>query len=103
MVLPNPTSSASIAPFDNGDLKTEDDLGENRLIVHEAIENLSPPLKSVVILYYFNGMTIKQISLVLGCFQGTVKSRLHNAKKFLKKELSESSGKETYKTMYVKE
>lgn len=61
---------------------------ETKLIVHEAIEKLSIPLKTVIILYYLNDMTIKQISMVLGCFQGTVKSRLHNAKKMLKKELS---------------
>lgn len=38
-------------------------------------------------LYYYNELSIKEISKVLGCFQGTVKSRLHNARKLLEKEL----------------
>lgn len=77
------------------------DWQENKLIVHEAVDKLSPPLKTVIILYYFNDMTIKQIAMVLGCFQGTVKSRLHNAKKLLEKELDESLGEDFHGTMYM--
>lgn len=60
---------------------------ETIITVSEALEKLSMPLKTVIILYYFNDMSIKEISEVLGCFQGTVKSRLHNAKKQLYYEL----------------
>jgi RNA polymerase sigma-70 factor (ECF subfamily) len=77
------------------------DWQENKLIIHEAVDKLSPPLKTVIILYYFNDMTIKQIAMVLGCFQGTVKSRLHNAKKLLEKELDESLGEDFHGTMYM--
>ncbi len=79
---------------------TTEDLIANRLLIHEAIEKLSPPLKTVIILYYFNDMTIKQISMVLGCFQGTVKSRLHNAKKLLQKELCEILDEDAIKMIY---
>ena len=72
---------------------------DNKLMVHEAVAKLSPPLKAVVILYYFNDMTIKQIAMVLSCFQGTVKSRLHNAKKQLQREFKESIDEDAYKTM----
>jgi RNA polymerase sigma factor (sigma-70 family) len=74
--------------------------GETRLMVHEAVEKLSLPLKTVVILHYFNDMTIQQISMVLGCFQGTVKSRLHNAKKFLQRELSGAVDEESPNAIY---
>lgn len=80
-------------------LSQEQEAEENKLLVHETVSKLSPPLKTVIILYYFNDMTIKQISMVLGCFQGTVKSRLHNAKKILRKELKESM-EDDYKTMH---
>lgn len=56
------------------------DASETNQMVHEALDRLSLPLKTVVILYYFNDMTIEEISKVLGCFQGTVKSRLYNAR-----------------------
>jgi len=62
------------------DLNSELDASETNLMVHEALAQLSLPLKTVVILYYFNDMTIEKISKVLGCFPGTVKSRLYNAR-----------------------
>lgn len=55
--------------------------------LNEAIDKLSMPLKTTIILYYYNELSIKEISKILGCFQGTVKSRLHNARKLLEKEL----------------
>ncbi|NMM61305.1 RNA polymerase sigma factor [Clostridium sp. P21] len=61
---------------------------EIRELVNIAVNKLSIPLKTTVILYYYNELSIKEISKVLGCFQGTVKSRLHNARKLLEKELS---------------
>lgn len=70
------------------------DIYNDRLLVREAVKKLSPPLKSVVILYYFNELTIREISRVLDCFQGTVKSRLYKARKLLEKELENSFEKE---------
>jgi len=62
------------------DFNSELDTSETNMMVHEALAQLSLPLKTVVILYYFNDMTIEKISKVLGCFPGTVKSRLYNAR-----------------------
>ncbi len=56
-------------------------------LVVKALRKLKAPLRAAVILYYYNNMTIAEIARVLGCVQGTVKSRLHNAKKALEKEL----------------
>jgi RNA polymerase sigma factor (sigma-70 family) len=95
-----PTEDIDIeTSYNSCSLSLEPDREENKLMLHEAVAKLSSPLKTVVILYYFNDMTIKQIAMVLDCFQGTVKSRLHNAKKLLQKELNESLGEDAYKTM----
>lgn len=87
--------------YKNFSSKAHQDFGETRMLVHEAIDKLSPPLKTVIILYYFNDMTVNEISKVLGCFQGTVKSRLHNGRKQLKKALGEYDHNEVNKTMYM--
>ena len=89
------------AAYNSCSLSSESVVEENKLMVHEAVAKLSSPLKTVVVLYYFNDMTIKQIAMVLDCFQGTVKSRLHNAKRMLQKELGESIGEDAYTTIYT--
>ncbi len=61
---------------------------EIRMEVRNALDKLSLPLKTVAILYYYNDMTVEEIAKVLGCFSGTVKSRLHNARKKLYGELN---------------
>lgn len=59
---------------------------EIKKLVNNALNKLSIPLKTTVVLYYFNEMSVREISKVLGCFEGTVKSRLFNARKLLEKE-----------------
>lgn len=59
---------------------------EMKQLIDKALDKLSIPLKTTIVLYYYNELSIKEIAKVLGCFEGTVKSRLHNARKLLKKE-----------------
>lgn len=61
--------------------------------IKELLDELSPAKKVLLILYYFEGLTIYEISLVLNVPQGTVKSRLHNARKELKELWTEESNK----------
>ncbi len=49
-----------------------------------AIKALSIRHRSVVVLYYYNQFGIKEIPVMLGSTEGTVKSRLHTASKRLK-------------------
>ncbi|OPZ93976.1 MAG: ECF RNA polymerase sigma factor SigW [Firmicutes bacterium ADurb.Bin419] len=63
------------------------DKSNDRMLVRQAVKKLDPQLKNVVILYYFNEFTTKEIAKILDCFQGTVKSRLYKARKLLEKEL----------------
>ena len=57
---------------------------EESKMLRAEIDNLELKQKSVIVLYYFNGFTIKEIAKIMGCFEGTVKSRLHSARKNLK-------------------
>lgn len=62
---------------------------EVRQLIDKALEKLSIPMKTTIILYYFNELSIKEIAQAVGCFEGTAKSRLHNARKLLEKELQQ--------------
>lgn len=61
---------------------------EIKHVMKNAVNNLSENLKIVVILYYYNDMSIEEISKITGCFKATVKSRLFYARAALKKQLS---------------
>ena len=74
----------------------------SRLLIRQKIQTLKLPLKTVLILYYYNDMSVKEISKVLDCFEGTVKSRLFKAREILKKELSPYYG-DTLKSLDLKE
>lgn len=63
------------------------ELKEFRTLLDKALYKLNPVLRTTVILYYYNEQSIKQISRITGCLEGTVKSRLHKARKLLEKEL----------------
>lgn len=56
-----------------------------------AINRLSLPMRTTVILHYYNDLSVKEIARVMNCFQGTVKSRLYNSRKILAKELKTQS------------
>jgi RNA polymerase sigma-70 factor (ECF subfamily) len=63
------------------------DTYEIKLVIQNAINKLNENLKTVIILYYYNDMSIEEISKVTGCFKATVKSRLFYARNALKKQL----------------
>ena len=56
---------------------------ERQLKIINAIENLKPKYKEVIMLYEIEGVPYEQIAKKLNCPLGTVKSRLYNAKKEL--------------------
>jgi RNA polymerase sigma-70 factor (ECF subfamily) len=47
--------------------------------VREALDRLSPKLRAVVVLRYFENLSYEQLAEVLGTSMGTVKSRLNRA------------------------
>ena len=52
-------------------------------LVKKAVGLLSPPLREVVALYYFDGLGLQELANILGLPLGTVKFRLHAARKKL--------------------
>lgn len=56
--------------------------------IRHAVDALPPKYRTVVSLYYWEGMEYQAIADVLGVPEGTVKGWLHRAKKQLRKELS---------------
>lgn len=67
------------------------DESEDKIDLKKAIDQLDEKEKTVVILKYFHNMTIVEISEVLECPVGTVKTNLHNALEELRLEYKEGS------------
>jgi RNA polymerase sigma-70 factor, ECF subfamily len=57
-----------------------------------AINKLDEGFRTILILFYYEDMSIKDISKILNISQGTVKSRLNRAKAKLKNILEDNSG-----------
>ncbi|MDR0269573.1 sigma-70 family RNA polymerase sigma factor [Paenibacillus sp.] len=51
----------------------------------EAVNELSPKRREVIILHYYAGLTLPEVASVLRIREGTCKSRLHEALKGLRK------------------
>ncbi len=62
---------------------------ELRRLVREHIARLGPKYRAVLVLYYLQGFSQKEIANILDCPVGTVKSRLHYACQKLRTSLEE--------------
>ncbi len=62
--------------------------------VCQAVLKLPVKQRTVVVLYYFNGLSTKEIANVLHSMEGTVKSRLYTARRNLKEMLQEEQKSE---------
>ncbi len=73
---PDPRVSSAVSPVD---------------VEHaqRALRSIAPRYQAVLSLHYLDGLPIKDIAVVLGCREGTVKSRLARAREALRAELSE--------------
>ncbi len=66
------------------DPHTQAEKSELRQYVTEAVNSLSLKHRTVVILHEFEGLTHAEIASILNCSEGTVRSRLHHARKKLR-------------------
>lgn len=71
--------------YEKADTAVYDKYPSEKSEIISCINRLPQKLRSTVILFYYNELTIKEISQIMLCPQGTVKSRLDRAKKELKK------------------
>lgn len=62
-------------------------------IIMLAIKNLPDIYRECVLMYYYQQLSIEQISVILDVKEGTIKSRLYNARQAIKAEL-EKHGRE---------
>ncbi len=53
----------------------------------DAVMKLEPGYRDVIVLYYYEQCSLKEISDILGCREGTVKSRLYRAREQLRQML----------------
>ena len=67
-------------------------LAERRQIVEEALQSLEFDQRAIIALRDIEGRDYAEIAEVLGCPQGTVKSRLHRARMALKDALAPKLG-----------
>lgn len=63
--------------------------GEYRQLLWEAVQNLSDPLREVVTLHYYLELPAVEIAAMLNCPEGTIYSRLHNARRRLAESLAQ--------------
>ena len=57
--------------------------------LNEALLKLSIPHRTVITLFEIDGLSHSEIAEIMGCSEGTVRSRLHYAKQFLQGELGQ--------------
>ena len=62
------------------------DLRERLFLI---IDSLSPVQRETVVLHYFHDKSVSEISEIMDCSQGTVKSRLYLARNSIRTEIEE--------------
>lgn len=71
--------------LDHAEYGQEDPVREDLL---SALKNLDRRKRLIVVLHYYEGYTTKEIAVLAGIKEGTVKSRLHAARIELRRELT---------------
>ena len=70
------------------DVEVEESSGENDIVtaltLRKAVEQLKQPYKEVVVLYYYEDLSIAQISKITGASVVTAKQQLSRARKMLR-------------------
>jgi RNA polymerase sigma-70 factor (ECF subfamily) len=67
----------------------EEEAFDNAELVHVALNDLSIDHRRVLTLRFLEDMPVEEIAEVVGCSPGTVKSRLHYAKRALRRRIEE--------------
>lgn len=67
---------------------------EERNKIREIVNGLDEKYRTTLILYYYSQCSTKAIASIMGCLEGTVKSRLFSARRKVKTELMRELKKE---------
>ena len=74
--------------FDDFDESEEPSFAqENAEDVHRALSQLGVKQREVLVLHFLEDLSVAEIAGVIGCSEGTVKSRMHYAKRAMKEIL----------------
>lgn len=65
---------------------------EDQLDLLEAVETLEEKYKTVLLLRYYKDYSVKQISEIMDCPEGTVKTNIHRGLSILRKKLKGAAG-----------
>lgn len=72
---------------DIGDIPAEEDRTSSGNELMEKVLSLPPKLKNVILLFYYENMSVKEIAHALKTTEGSIKTRLNRARNLLKEEL----------------
>ncbi len=61
---------------------------EDAAAVHQALSQISLRHREVLVLHFLEDLSLTEIAEIVGCSEGTVKSRMHYAKRAMKEILS---------------
>ena len=67
-----------------GNLSAVPDALLTRLTLRELMNRMPPERRSLLILFYVEGLSLHELACVFGIAEGTIKSRLHHAREALK-------------------
>jgi RNA polymerase sigma-70 factor (ECF subfamily) len=88
----------AVEPAPNDTDRDPDFTSEDAAAVHAGLNKLSLPHREVLTLYFLQQLSIEEVAAVLAIPSGTVKSRLHHAKKALKTILNEGDHNVTHES-----
>lgn len=78
------------------DIPAKEQMTEEKVLMHEqchrvreAVKKLPDKYRIPILLFYMEEFSLAEISRILNLSEGTVKSRIHRAKKILKQKLEE--------------
>jgi RNA polymerase sigma-70 factor (ECF subfamily) len=61
---------------------------EDAAAIHQALSEIGLKHREVLVLHFLEDLSMAEIAEVVGCSEGTVKSRIHYAKRAMKEILS---------------
>ncbi len=65
---------------------------DSKLDLERALSRMKPKYRHVLILKYYQDMTVPEIADILDCPEGTVKTRIHQGLKLLRQKIGEPGG-----------
>ena len=66
----------------------------DKTVIEEALSALDQASREVIVLYYYEEMSVREVAKTLGLLEGTVKSRLYFARRKMKKILQKGVRRE---------